>query len=98
MIGKARAAIVGLLQLVPLDHGAHRAVEDEDALLQQGSEFGGTVGLHKTSNKNPFGTVSERVLESVSNRAYFSHKRLLEIGQGNRNDSWTLETWRGFVG
>ena len=46
MVGKARAAVVGLLQLVPLDHRAHRAVEDQDALLQEGGEFGGAIWLH----------------------------------------------------
>ncbi len=37
VILEALAAEVGLGQLVPLDHRAHRAVEDEDALREQSS-------------------------------------------------------------
>ena len=33
VVGKALATIVGLLQLEALDHGAHGAVDDEDALV-----------------------------------------------------------------
>ena len=33
MILEALAAIAGLVELVALDHGAHGAVEDQDALL-----------------------------------------------------------------
>jgi hypothetical protein len=46
---------------VALDHRAHGAVEDEQALLQQGGEFGCTVGLHGNTSKakNPF-SVGER--------------------------------------
>jgi hypothetical protein len=36
MIGEARAAVVGLGQPVALDHRAHGAVEDKQALLQEG--------------------------------------------------------------
>ena len=39
-------AIVGFTELVALDHRTHRAVEDQDALLEQGGELGSTVGLH----------------------------------------------------
>jgi hypothetical protein len=42
---KALAAIVGLGELAPLHHGAHGAVEDQDALRQQGAQFGAAVGL-----------------------------------------------------
>ena len=35
MVLEALAAVVGLGQLVALDHRAHRAVEDHDALLEQ---------------------------------------------------------------
>ena len=34
-IGKARAAIIFLTQLVALNHGAHRTVEDQNPLCQQ---------------------------------------------------------------
>ena len=43
MVGEALAAIVGLVQLVALDHGAHGAVDDQDALvgglLERGDAF-----------------------------------------------------------
>ena len=35
----------GLAQTVALDHRAHRAVEDQDALRQQCAQFGAAVGL-----------------------------------------------------
>ena len=41
-----RAAEVGFGELQLLDHRAHRAVEDEDALAHQAREFVGAVGLH----------------------------------------------------
>ena len=40
MVLEAIAAEVGLGQLVALDHGAHRAVQDQDALAQPAREFG----------------------------------------------------------
>ncbi|MPN27711.1 hypothetical protein SDC9_175145 [bioreactor metagenome] len=46
MVGEARAPIIGFAQPVALDHRAHGAVEDEQALLEQGGEFGRTIGLH----------------------------------------------------
>jgi hypothetical protein len=42
---KALAAIVGFDQLAALHHGAHGAVEDQDALRHQGAQFGAAVGL-----------------------------------------------------
>ena len=36
VVGEARAAVVRFLQLELLDHGAHRAVEEDDALTQEG--------------------------------------------------------------
>ena len=47
VVGEALAAIVGLDQAVALDHGAHGAVEDEDALREQVAQFAGAVGLHR---------------------------------------------------
>jgi hypothetical protein len=32
---------------VPLDHRPHRAIQDEQTLLQKRNEFGATVRLHK---------------------------------------------------
>ena len=43
-VGKALAAIVGFLQLVALDHGAHAAVENQDAFGKQGGQAGGSIG------------------------------------------------------
>jgi len=46
---EALAAVVGLGELVALDHRAHRAVEDGDAVLQQGGQALGSCvgdGLH----------------------------------------------------
>ena len=42
-IRKALSAVVGFLQFVLLDHGAHRAVQDEDALGEKVAKgfFGG---------------------------------------------------------
>jgi hypothetical protein len=43
---RGRATEVGLAEPQLLDHRAHRAVEDEDALAHQASELCGAVGLH----------------------------------------------------
>jgi hypothetical protein len=61
-----------------LDHGSHGPVEDQEALLQQGGEFGGAVWLHgntlkkRSKTKNPFSIFGERVSESRSDHARFS--------------------------
>jgi hypothetical protein len=47
MIDKTRAAIVGFLQSVTLDHGAHGAVKDEHFCGEQGGKFGSAIGLHQ---------------------------------------------------
>ncbi|MCY1303545.1 hypothetical protein D9M70_532570 [compost metagenome] len=44
MGGKALAAEIGLAQLVALDHGAHGAIQDQNALAQQAGEFA-TLGI-----------------------------------------------------
>ena len=36
VVGERLAAVVGLAELVPLDQGAHRAVDHQDALAQRG--------------------------------------------------------------
>ncbi len=43
--GEARAAERGLVEAVGLDLGAHRAVEDEDALLEEAFQFCAAVRL-----------------------------------------------------
>jgi len=42
-----RAAVVGLAQLVGLDHGAHGAVDHGDALAQQRPQARGGVSAHR---------------------------------------------------
>ena len=39
MHAKARSAKIGLAQLVALDHGSHRAIQDQDALAQETCEL-----------------------------------------------------------
>ena len=51
-----RAAEVGFGELQLLDHRAHRAVEDEDALAHQAREFVGAVGLHGVACSRRHGT------------------------------------------
>ena len=45
MIRELRTAETGFIQPVALDHRPHRAVEDEDAAVEQFAKFGGTVRL-----------------------------------------------------
>ncbi len=40
------AAILGLAELVALDHRSHRPVEDENPLLEERGELGSAIGLH----------------------------------------------------
>jgi hypothetical protein len=42
-VGEARAAIIGFGQAVALDHGAHRAIQNQDTFSGQGEEFSGTI-------------------------------------------------------
>jgi len=41
MVGEAPAPVIGFFQFVVLDHGAHGAVEHQDAVLEQGFNVGG---------------------------------------------------------
>ena len=45
MFGKALATVIGFLQIVALDHGPHRPIEDEEALGKQSLELGSAVWL-----------------------------------------------------
>ena len=45
VIVEAVAVVVVLLEAVALDHGAHGAVEDEDAMGEEFAQEAGTVGL-----------------------------------------------------
>ena len=40
IVGKARTAIIFFFQIVALDHGAHGAVQDQDAMFEQRFEQG----------------------------------------------------------
>ena len=39
-VGKTRAAVIRLLELVALDHGTHATVDDQDPLSQTGGKTG----------------------------------------------------------
>ena len=41
MVGEAPAPVIGFIEFVVLDHGAHGAVEHQDAFLEQGFNVGG---------------------------------------------------------
>jgi hypothetical protein len=42
---EARAAIVGFLEAMALDHRAHGAVDDEDAFVQRGQQAGDALRM-----------------------------------------------------
>ena len=46
VVREARAAIVSLRETAALDHGAHGAVQDQDALVEEAVEQIAAVGLH----------------------------------------------------
>jgi hypothetical protein len=60
MIGEAVAAIVGLDQLVALDHGAHRAVEDQQALSAKLVVTGDAAKTNGATNRARENQVCER--------------------------------------
>ena len=45
------APVVGFLQAVALDHGAHRAVQDQDAAGQEVGQFSGAINGHQRSSR-----------------------------------------------
>jgi hypothetical protein len=47
---RTRAAEIGFAEPLALHHRPHRAVEHEDALVQQAGKLGGAVGLHANSS------------------------------------------------
>jgi hypothetical protein len=54
--GEARTAVIGLLQLVALDHRAHGPVDDEDAFAQQRVEaVEGGVQIHDAAQAGQAG-------------------------------------------
>ena len=54
VIGETLAAVLRLVELVALDHGAHCAVQDQDALAQQRGQVGGTgVGQGRGHGETP---------------------------------------------
>src|SRR5487761_2026523 len=48
-----RAAEIALGKAALLDHRAHRAVEDQDALGEKSRDFGGMIWLHRTGKHAP---------------------------------------------
>ncbi len=71
-VGEARATVVGLVQLVALDHGAHAAVEDQDAFLEgllECLEAGATVG---------HGVLPGRVEQKVANDSKVASLRRIQ--------------------
>jgi hypothetical protein len=44
VVGQALAAKIGFGRVAALDHGSHRAIENEDSLGEQLFEFGAAVG------------------------------------------------------
>ena len=77
MILEPLAAIIGFLQPVALDHRAHGSVEDEQALREQGGEFGGTVGLHhdhlgKAAGSHKFTPGAPEKTNGATNRQGFA--------------------------
>ena len=57
--GEALAAVVGFLQSVALDHGAHRAVDDQDAVVQRGLEFRHAFRFQPGQRAHGFSPISE---------------------------------------
>src|SRR5204862_3333631 len=56
MVLEALAAVVGLAELVALDHRAHRAVEDDDPFLEDLRQGGGArvrLALHSADCRKP---------------------------------------------
>jgi hypothetical protein len=54
MVREKIAAVRALVEFVALDHRAHRAIEDENALIEKSAKFGSAIGLHQFSrNKKP---------------------------------------------
>ena len=57
VVGQARAAEIRLGELFPLDHGAHRAVQDDDALLENAGQsyragVGDPLNVHAVDCRN----------------------------------------------
>src|SRR3546814_16412776 len=50
VVGEALAAEIGLAQLVALDHGAHGAIQDQDALAKQAGEVA-AAGIDRKSTR-----------------------------------------------
>ena len=77
VVGEARAAIVVLGEAVLLDHRAHRTVEHEDSLAEQGREEArGGSGASGVLRKGQFITVSEFRDTSILSICYRSNRTL----------------------
>jgi hypothetical protein len=62
MRGETRAAIVGFDKAMTLHHGAHRTVEDKEALREQCAQFSAAVGLHRNGAQSREGLELARIL------------------------------------
>ena len=47
MVAEAFSPVIGLTELVALDHRAHRAIEDQDARFERGVKLLQTAGSHE---------------------------------------------------
>ena len=82
--GEALAAVVGFLQFVALDHRAHRAVDDQDALGQRGFERGDAFGMQPGQGMR-LALVGSRWGAATScgdQRDHFEMRRALLAGHG----------------
>ncbi len=69
-VGEARAAIIGLTELVALDHGAHGAIDDQDPLLETGFQFVCHIRLfvrHRSFLLHPCNCVNSILTANKSN-------------------------------
>ena len=49
---ETHAPEVFLLQVIALDHGAHRAIQNQDAVGEQSGQFGGAINSHRWDLEN----------------------------------------------
>src|SRR6185436_2701920 len=60
MLVKAITVVGVLIQPVSLDHGAHRAIQDQDALFEQAVQESGAIVRHINKNTR---TLARRVID-----------------------------------
>ena len=63
---EALATIIGLLKLVALDHGSHRAIENKNALFRGGVEGGDAfIAVHCRFILKPLRAVARRMVRDA---------------------------------